>query len=388
MPTPLVMIALRHATAPAAAPNNINLLATGVLKSMSTSKLKSVTALLFVALLVGGGLAHLSGRPEDAPAKPGTQKDTPMNAANPVKPPDDWSKAVNGLQTRVVLVEKPRSNGTRMLHPYLELRNVDDMAYPLKVRLGGAHVKFELVDADRKVVDDGQSGVRDGHYPDPGTISLPLDSSMRVGMHCNNWGIPQDAAAMIATDSGAWALKLEQEGKVFLRATVSGKKDADERVWSGELEAKVRVRWSGDDAKPGGAEGDGLMWADLLHPREVAAGQFEKWKQAAEKNQNAVAVYTYTRVEYDKKTFWVADAHYGDGVPYKSIAVYAPEKDGSFQRVLVADSNRAGWLAVSVDPKSGVLELRERANSELKGEVVLSCNLKTVGTAHSTGVAP
>ena len=61
-----------------------------------------------------------------------------MNAANPLKPSDDWSKAVNGLQARVVLVEKPRSNGTRMLHPYLELRNVDDMAYPLKVRLGGA----------------------------------------------------------------------------------------------------------------------------------------------------------------------------------------------------------------------------------------------------------
>jgi hypothetical protein len=34
----------------------------------------------------------------------------------------------------------------------------------------------------------------------------------------------------------------------------------------------------------------------------------------------------------------------------------------------------------------GDWELRERANSELKGEVVLSCNLKTVGTPHSTGV--
>ena len=76
------------------------------------------------------------------------------------------------------------------------------------------------------------------------------------------------------------------------------------------------------------------------------------------------------------------------GVAYKRIAIYAPVKDGSFQRVLVVDSNRAGWLAVALDPKSGVLELRERANSELKGEVVLSCNLKTVGTAHSTGVVP
>ena len=111
---------------------------------------------------------------------------------------------------------------------------------------------------------------------------------------------------------------------------------------------------------------------------------FEKWQQEAPKNP--IAGYTYTRVEYGGKAFWVADAHYGDGVPYKSIAVYAPEKDGSFRRCLVADSNQAGWLAVSVDPKSGMLELRERANSDLKGEVVLSCNLKTVGTPHSTGV--
>src|SRR5262249_22282281 len=193
---------------------------------------------------------------------------------NPLKPSDDWSRAVNGLRARVVLVEKPRSNGTRMLHPYLELRNVDDMAYPLKVRLGGAHVKFALVDADGKVVDDGQKGARDGPSPDPGTISLPLDSTLRVGMHCTNWGIPRDAAAMIATDSGAWVLKPGQEGKVFLRATVSGKKDADERVWSGELEAKVKVTWSDDEAKPEEPK-KMLSWDELLHPREVAAGEFE-----------------------------------------------------------------------------------------------------------------
>jgi hypothetical protein len=61
-----------------------------------------------------------------------------------------------------------------------------------------------------------------------------------------------------------------------------------------------------------------------------------------------------------------------------SIAVYAPEKDEAFRRCLLADSDQAGWLAVTVDPKSGMLELRERANSDLKGEVVLSCNLKTI----------
>ena len=392
LPAPWVATALRHATVPGAVPNNINLSATGVLKAMSVSKLKSAVALLLVSgvLLIGGGfgLAHLIGQPGDAPGSSGEPKGPPKAAARgPVKSSDDWSKAVNGLQARVVLVEKPRSNGTRMLHPYLELRNVDDLAYPLKVRLGGAHAQFALVDADGKVVGNALALPRSGPHPDPGTVSLPLDSTLRVGMHCTNWGIPRDAAAMIATDSGAWVLGPEQEGKVFLRATVAGKKDADERVWAGELEAKVRVTWSGD-AKPAATpEEPKVAWADLLHPQEVAAGQFEKWK-AAEKNPRAAVTYTYTRVEYDMKAFWVADAHSGDGVAYKSIAVYAPTQDGSFRRVLVADSNRAGWLAVSLDPKAGVLELRERANSELKGEVVLSCNLKTVGTAHSTGVAP
>ena len=76
----------------------------------------------------------------------------------------------------------------------------------------------------------------------------------------------------------------------------------------------------------------------------------------------------------------------GDPPPEPIVALARTEPDGSFRRCLLAESNQAGWLAVSVDPKSGMLELRERANSELKGEVVLSCNLKTIGTPHSTGV--
>ncbi len=133
-----------------------------------------------------------------------------------------------------------------------------------------------------------------------------------------------------------------------------------------------------------------VAWADLLLPQEVAARQFEKWKEAADKDKErkGAATYTYTRVEFEKKAFWVADAHYGDGVAYKSIGVYAPEKDGSFRRVLVTDSNMAGWLGVEFDPKTGVLELREKANSSLKGTVILSCNLRSVGTAYSTGVTP
>jgi hypothetical protein len=122
-----------------------------------------------------------------------------------------------------------------------------------------------------------------------------------------------------------------------------------------------------------------------LPPEEVAAGMFEKWQQEAAKTPGSV---TYTRFGYAGRSFWVAEAHFGFGTPYKKIAVYAPAKDGSFQRCLLADSNRAGKLAVAVDAKTGMLELREEADSSIKGEVVLSCNLKSVGTTHSTGVAP
>ena len=68
---------------------------------------------------------------------------------------------------------------------------------------------------------------------------------------------------------------------------------------------------------------------------------------------------------------------YGD--PYEKIAVYAPTKDGSFRRCLLAGPIKAVSLAIALDAKTGVLTLREEANSSRKGEVVLSCNLKAVG---------
>jgi hypothetical protein len=102
----------------------------------------------------------------------------------------------------------------------------------------------------------------------------------------------------------------------------------------------------------------------------------------AEEAAKKPGAVTYTRVEFDKKSFWVVDVHYGDGVPYKEIAVYAPTKGGSFRQCLLADSNRAGKLAVTVDAKTGMLTLREEANSSIKGEVVLSSQNRK-GTAVS-----
>ncbi len=112
-----------------------------------------------------------------------------------------------------------------------------------------------------------------------------------------------------------------------------------------------------------------------LPPEEVAAGAFEKWqKEAAKKPSNV----TYTRVDYDGKAYWVVEASFGFGDPSSKIAVYVPAKGGGFRRCLLAGPIKAGTLAVAVDAKTGMLNLREEARNSTKGEVVLACNLKAL----------
>lgn len=156
-----------------------------------------------------------------------------------------WSEPADGIEARITLVERGRAYGTRSIVPYLELRNVADSASPVKVRCGGGRVKFELIGADGKVVREGWSLPRSGPHADPGTIVLPFDSSIRIGMHCSNWGVPK-AAAMIATDSGAWVFKSHEKGKLFLRATITGEKPGrrSERIWHGTIVTPpLKVDW-------------------------------------------------------------------------------------------------------------------------------------------------
>jgi hypothetical protein len=113
-----------------------------------------------------------------------------------------------------------------------------------------------------------------------------------------------------------------------------------------------------------------------LPPREVAAGMFEKWQEEAAKKPSSA---TYTRVDYDRKAYWVVEASFGYGDPSEKIAVYAPTKDGSFRRCLLAGPIKAGKLTVAADAKTGLLTLSEDVNGRTRGEVVLSCNLKAIG---------
>jgi hypothetical protein len=92
----------------------------------------------------------------------------------------------------------------------------------------------------------------------------------------------------------------------------------------------------------------------------------------------------FTKLEFAGSTFWVGIVDFlGDGVPHTLIGIYAPHQDGGFRLGLFAESWAAGKIEASVDKETGALELRERANSELKGQLVLACNLRTIGTQYS-----
>jgi hypothetical protein len=74
---------------------------------------------------------------------------------------------------------------------------------------------------------------------------LPMDSQLRFSLECRNWGIPGDAAAMVSTDSGAWTLASEDNGKYFIRAKLSAEETQPLwKQWHGEIETPlVRVEW-------------------------------------------------------------------------------------------------------------------------------------------------
>ncbi|HVF67914.1 MAG TPA: hypothetical protein VM914_09635 [Pyrinomonadaceae bacterium] len=157
----------------------------------------------------------------------------------------EWSRESGGLRARLKIVDKGELHGARWLVPYLELRNVRDLAAPLQVNLDRGHLKIELTGAEGTPVGDRRPKVRSGPTPQPGTVSLPWDSFMRVSLECRNWGIPRDAPAMVSTDSGAWVVRDDENGKLFLRATLTGEKANPEwKTWGGTLQTPpVKVVW-------------------------------------------------------------------------------------------------------------------------------------------------
>jgi hypothetical protein len=184
------------------------------------------------------GMSTLVAQDSTSPAPTGSSSASPHES-------DDWSAPINGLQVRLELVEKPKLNGTRWLVPYLHLRNVHDIAYAMEVQCDNRHLKVELVDKDGKAIRNGSSLSRSGPTPDPGAVILPWDSSMRISLECRNWGVRKNVAAMVSTDSGAWAITEQEKGNVYIRLTLSGDPSKFvQKRWRGEIRTPlVPVDW-------------------------------------------------------------------------------------------------------------------------------------------------
>ena len=171
-----------------------------------------------------------------------------LNSAFPGSANDDWSEAVNGLQARLELIEKEKLYGTRWLVPHLELRNVRDLGNQMEVNCDNRHLKVEMVDANGSPLRDRWLPPRTGPTQELNVIVLPWDGSIRLNLECRNWGVPKDAAAMVAADSGAWVIQEKEKGKVYLRATLTGEKiepsyDSWKR-WSGKIQTSLlKVDW-------------------------------------------------------------------------------------------------------------------------------------------------
>lgn len=114
-------------------------------------------------------------------------------------------------------------------------------------------------------------------------------------------------------------------------------------------------------------------WSPTLHLIRPA----EEFRETDDKSQ------TVSRVRFEDKTFWVILTRRGDGISYYTVEVYAPTEDGKYLRCVEAESCRAGWIKPELDGTTGVLVVREHAKSTIEGQVILSCNLRSVGNYHS-----
>jgi hypothetical protein len=146
-----------------------------------------------------------------------------------------WSEPVNGLKARLSFERGRENNGTPIIATYLELRNVSDSATPLEIPLDSTKIEFKVVDAKGKAV--AQAGLPyDGITATPGTLRLPHDSQLRLGVSGNGAGIPKDQGALLDLASSAvWLFKRGDVGEYCLRAKFTIAK-TDDHSWHGTIE--------------------------------------------------------------------------------------------------------------------------------------------------------
>jgi hypothetical protein len=148
---------------------------------------------------------------------------------------DGWSKPVGGLEVGLSLERGGERNGTPILATYLELRNVSDSASPIEIALDPSKIEFIVTDSKGKEV--AQAGLPyDGITASPGTLRLPHDSQLRLGVSGSGAGIPKDQGALLDLASSAvWLFQRGDTGEYNLHAKFTIPK-TDDHLWHGTIE--------------------------------------------------------------------------------------------------------------------------------------------------------
>ena len=158
---------------------------------------------------------------------------------------EEWSPAVNGLQARLTLSEGEKYHATRRFFPYLELRNVRDLAEQMEVNCDRHHLTVELLNLDGEPL-QREMPPSSGFSTELKTIVLPMHSSINIRLEGQSWMAPPKGAPVVTTLNDAWLLNDADNGNVFLRATLSDEPDKPHpwKRWYGKIQTPLlKVTW-------------------------------------------------------------------------------------------------------------------------------------------------
>lgn len=152
-------------------------------------------------------------------------------------PTENWSPTVNGVQGRLIFVEEPAVNGTRISGLDLELRNVSDVGNPIEIYYDPTRAfRCQLFDGMNRPVPQPPY-VADILTPNPYWLSLPYQGSLRFRVSVHGYGIGENKGRMIQMSCGVWRVKPDDSGRYVMRATftTAPPREPSRRAWTGDL---------------------------------------------------------------------------------------------------------------------------------------------------------
>ncbi len=139
----------------------------------------------------------------------------PLLVSAQTTPADGWSAPVNGLQARLALNRTRVFNGTTMIVPQLELRNVSQVINPLHFVWDTPELKCTVADKDGNALPNAGVGVYSGPMGQHFEITLPPGGTLTFPVLAGGAGVPAGAAGMI--DLGpSNTMTFQDDGKIWL----------------------------------------------------------------------------------------------------------------------------------------------------------------------------